>query len=259
MKSYFPHDSNARNSSELTQVRMKHKAAGYGVYFMLLERLRDEENYMSIKDYNMLAFDLREDASLIKSVIEEFGLFVFTEDGKYFYSEGFKKRMEIKDEKSRKLSEAGKKGAAKRWTEEKDSHPIATPYENDGNKSKVKKSKVNNSKENTYARNIILNDGTYLEISDADIARWKSIYQYTDVDYQIKKMIEWCLNNPQKRKTSRGIGRFITNWLSREDEKRKPDIVKPKKVEKDIELSNDERQAILDEIAEQKKQLGGSK
>ena len=40
---------------------------------MILERLREEPEYMSVKDYNMIAVDLREDASLIKSVIEDFG------------------------------------------------------------------------------------------------------------------------------------------------------------------------------------------
>lgn len=130
---------------------MKYGAEGYGVYFMLLERLRDEKGYMSIKDYNMLAFDLRVDASILKSVIEDFGLFAFTEDGKCFYSEGFNTRMEIKDEKSKKLSEAGKKGAAKRWNKEKDSHPIATPSKSDGNKSKVNESKVNKTKEKEYS------------------------------------------------------------------------------------------------------------
>lgn len=115
IKSYFPHDSNARNSDKLIRLRMRHKSAGYGVFFMILERLREEPEYMSVKDYNMIAFDLREDASLIKSVIEDFGLFVFTEDGKYFYSESFKKRMEFKDDKSKKRSEAGDKSAAKKW------------------------------------------------------------------------------------------------------------------------------------------------
>ena len=95
LTSYFPHDSNARNSDKLIRLRMRHKASGYGVFFMILERLREEPEYMSVKDYNMIAFDLREDASLIKSVIEDFGLFVFTEDGKYFYSESFKKRNGI--------------------------------------------------------------------------------------------------------------------------------------------------------------------
>ena len=146
LTSYFPHDSNARNSDKLIRLRMRHKAAGYGVYFMILERLREEPEYTSVKDYNMIAFDLREDASLIKSVVEDFGLFVFTDDGKYFYSESFKQRMEIKDEQSRKKAEAGKKGLEKRWGNSKnianaienDSKAIANATGNDSNKRKEK-------------------------------------------------------------------------------------------------------------------------
>lgn len=128
LTSYFPHDSNARNSDKLIRLRMRHKAAGYGVFFMILERLREEPSYMSVKDYNMIAFDLREDASLIKSVIEDFGLFVFTEDGKYFYSESLKKRMEFKDDKSKKRSEAGKIGLAKRWGKKESEIANATEF-----------------------------------------------------------------------------------------------------------------------------------
>lgn len=113
---YFPHDSNARNSERLIRLRMRHKAAGYGVYFMILERLREEPGYMSVKDYNVIAFDLREDASLIKSVVEDFGLFVFTDDGKYFYSESFSERMEIMDKAREKKSMAGKAGMANRYS-----------------------------------------------------------------------------------------------------------------------------------------------
>lgn len=144
LTSYFPHDSNARNSDKLIRLRMRHKAAGYGVYFMILERLREEPEYTSVKDYNMIAFDLREDASLIKSVVEDFGLFVFTDDGKYFYSESFKQRMEIKDEQSRKKAEAGKKGLEKRWGNSK---AIANATGNDSNKRKEKESKEKESKE----------------------------------------------------------------------------------------------------------------
>ena len=155
MNSYFSHDSNARNSDKLLPVRMKYGAEGYGIYFMLLERLRDESEYMSVKDYNMIAFDLRVDAGKIKSIIEDFGLFVFTENGEYFYSEGFMKRMEIKDAKSKKRSEAGKKGAKKRWgsqdnesDKENNSNAIAKPSKNIASKvkeSKVKKRKKDNS------------------------------------------------------------------------------------------------------------------
>ena len=163
-QSYFSHDSNARNSEKLIRLRMRHKAAGYGVFFMILERLREEPNYMSVKDYNVIAFDLREDASLIKSVVEDFGLFVFTEDGKYFYSESFSRRMGIKDDEKAKRSEAGKKGMARRWAnaEKSAENPsenntvITMLSENDNNSvttvensitSKVKKSKVKNNKE----------------------------------------------------------------------------------------------------------------
>lgn len=163
-QSYFSHDSNARNSEKLIRLRMRHKAAGYGVFFMILERLREEPNYMSVKDYNVIAFDLREDASFIKSVVEDFGLFVFTEDGKYFYSESFSRRMGIKDEEKTRRSEAGKKGMARRWANaektaeksEEDNTVITLLSENNNNgvttvensiTSKVKKRKVKNNKE----------------------------------------------------------------------------------------------------------------
>lgn len=115
---YFSHDSNARNDEKLIRLRMRHKAAGYGVYFMILERMRDATNYMCVRDYNTIAFDLREDAALIKSVVENFGLFVFTDDGKYFYSESFLKRMQAKDGLSQKRSEGGKIGMKNRWKKE---------------------------------------------------------------------------------------------------------------------------------------------
>lgn len=115
---YFSHDSNARNDEKLVRLRMKHGAAGYGVYFMILERLREEADYMSAKDYNMIAFDLRVDAAIVKSVVEDFGLFTFTDDGKCFYSESFTRRMDIKDTLRRQRSEGGKIGMKNRWKKE---------------------------------------------------------------------------------------------------------------------------------------------
>ena len=115
---YFSHDSNARNDEKLVRLRMKQGAAGYGVYFMILERLREEADYMSSKDYNMIAFDLRVDAAIVKSVVEDFGLFTFTDDGKCFYSESFTRRMDIKDTLRRQRSEGGKIGMKNRWKKE---------------------------------------------------------------------------------------------------------------------------------------------
>ena len=124
---YFSHDSNARNDEKLVRLRMKQGAAGYGVYFMILERLREEADYMSAKDYNMIAFDLRVDAAIVKSVVEDFGLFTFTDDGKCFYSESFTRRMDIKDTLHRRHSEGGKIGMKNRWKKEQDKDVKPTP------------------------------------------------------------------------------------------------------------------------------------
>ena len=164
MQSYFSHDSNARNSDKLMKVRMKLGAEGYGIFFMLIERLREEEGYKSTIDYDTLAFDLRVDAEKVKQVVENYELFKFTEDGKYFYSDSFNERMEMMDAKRKKRAEAGKKGAEKRWENRKNdsnanSKAIAMPKQSqcdtngepmafDGNKIKLNKIKLNKTKLN---------------------------------------------------------------------------------------------------------------
>lgn len=135
---YFSHDSNARNDDKLIRLRMKHGAAGYGVYFMILERLREETDYVSVKDYNIIAFDFRVDAALVKSVVEDFGLFVFTDDGKGFYSESFLKRMEIKDAVRNKRKDA----AAARWGKTSDNIPSENKPTEKSQKSQPSKEKT---------------------------------------------------------------------------------------------------------------------
>lgn len=128
---YFNHDSNARNSSKLISVRMKYGAEGYGIYFMIIERLREEEDYSSLADYERLAFDLRVESAKIKSIVEDFNLFEFTEDGKRFYSISLNKRMEFKDKKLNQLSEKGRRAAAKRWNNKNDNEKQKDDDESD--------------------------------------------------------------------------------------------------------------------------------
>jgi hypothetical protein len=99
------------NDERLLRLRMRHKAAGYGVYFLLLEILQAQKGCMCQRDYNIIAFELHEDAALVKSVVEDFGLFAFTDDGKCFYSEDLLKRME----KIGHISKARREAAQKRW------------------------------------------------------------------------------------------------------------------------------------------------
>lgn len=131
MPNYFSHDSNARNDEKLIRLRIRHKAAGYGVYFMLLEILREKKDFLCPRDYNAIAYELREDAALVKSVIEDYGLFEFTEDGKFFYSESFLHRME-------KVSAARREAANRRWhpDEVTQQQPKQTTQNNETTQSK---------------------------------------------------------------------------------------------------------------------------
>ena len=115
MKNYFPHDSDARSDDKIIALRIKHKWEGYGLYWALIEKLRESKHYTLKADYNVLAFDLRADAAILKSVINDFGLLAFTNNGECFYSESLNTRMQPLDEKRAKLSDAGKRGNEKRW------------------------------------------------------------------------------------------------------------------------------------------------
>lgn len=86
MKNYFSHDSAARDDEKILALRMKHGWEGYGLYWALVEKLREATDYKLTTDYNVIAYDLRVSSAIIKSIINDFGLFAFSDDGKYFYS-----------------------------------------------------------------------------------------------------------------------------------------------------------------------------
>jgi len=232
MKSYFSHDSNARNSDKLMKVRMGLGAEGYGIFFMLIERLREEEDYKSTVDYTTLAFDLRVDPEKVKQVVENYDLFKITEDGKYFYSDSFNERMEMMDAKRKKRAEAGKKGAEKRWeNRQNDSNAIAMPKENDsnaiampkqsqcdtngelmafdGNKIKLNKIKLNKTKlnknkvvvvaENDEAENLADEPATTTEQKQiSDVLNFYENHFGMTSDYIRQSILKWCNDlNPE--------------------------------------------------------------
>lgn len=104
MHHYFSHDSNARHHEKLLALRMKHGWAGYGLYWALIEKLRESGGYKLSRNYELIAFDLRVDAASIQSIISDFGLFVVEDT--FFYSQSLCERMEIKDSKSQQASHA---------------------------------------------------------------------------------------------------------------------------------------------------------
>ena len=114
---YFSHDCNARLDEKMLAVRIKHGVEGYGVYFMLIERLAEAANHRLNKDYEVIAFDFRCSADVVKAVVENFGLFSFTDSE--FYSESLLRRMAKVDDIRQTRRESGKKGGTRKAEIEK--------------------------------------------------------------------------------------------------------------------------------------------
>lgn len=66
---------------------------------------------------------------------------------------------------------------------------------------------------------IILNDKSFYDVPVEKIALWKETYPAVDIEQELRKMAAWSDANPARRKTKRGIGRFINSWLSREQDR----------------------------------------
>ena len=146
-------------------------AEGYGIFFMLIERLREEEGYKSKTDYGILQFDLKADSEKIKQVVENYDLFKFTEDGKYFYSDSFNERMEMMDVRAQQRISKARKAANARWNKDSEGteenkgmlkqcssnaqacSSNAQAMLNHANKIKLNKTKLNKIKQNKIKLN----------------------------------------------------------------------------------------------------------
>lgn len=66
---------------------------------------------------------------------------------------------------------------------------------------------------------IPLVDKTEHPVSLVQLDEWTAAYPAVDVMQQLRNMRQWCLGNPAKRKTSRGVNAFIVRWLSDKQDK----------------------------------------
>ncbi len=111
---YFSHDSNARNDVKIIKLRRQLGLEGYGLYWCLIEMLRDApNNKLPIDAIDDIAFSLNISKEKIETVINIYGL--FTIDQSNFFSERLIRSMEYYKEVKTKLSEGGKKGMIARY------------------------------------------------------------------------------------------------------------------------------------------------
>ncbi len=83
---YFPHYINARNDRKIRRLRKELGVEGYGIFYMLLEVLREQSDLRyPIEDIDLLAEDFGTSEQKIKVVIYHYDLFMVDKD-EFFYS-----------------------------------------------------------------------------------------------------------------------------------------------------------------------------
>lgn len=111
---YFSHDCNARNDVKILKLRRKLGMEGYGIYWALVEMLREEETYiLQVKYIDEIAFSLSVEVEKLNSVIYDFELFIIENEG--FYSDRLMRSMNKYKEMLNKKSKAGQKGMKNRY------------------------------------------------------------------------------------------------------------------------------------------------
>jgi len=65
---------------------------------------------------------------------------------------------------------------------------------------------------------IILNSKKLYPLLQKDIDDWQDLFPAVDVLCELRKMAAWSEANTAKRKTDKGIRRFIVSWLSKEQD-----------------------------------------
>lgn len=87
----------------------------------------------------------------IKSIVEDFGLFEFTEDHESFYSVRFLEHMDYKDDISKKRAEAGRKGGLSKAKKQLSSKCLANAKQSSSikrNETKQNETRRNETKQN---------------------------------------------------------------------------------------------------------------
>jgi hypothetical protein len=66
---------------------------------------------------------------------------------------------------------------------------------------------------------MLLNTKEDWQPEEADLIAWQRAYPAINVHQELSAMESWCDANPAKRKTIKGIKRFVNSWLARAQDK----------------------------------------
>lgn len=213
---YFPHDSNAKDDPKCVLLIEQLGMEGYGIYWMLVETLRDQPDYKyPITLLPALARRYNTTTQKVKTVVSNYGLFQI-ENELIFFSDSLNRRMVNINERRLKLSEAGKRGNAIRWGSGGDNSAIAT-------QSQEKETKGNKNKPNETKPKKIFKIPTVELVQQYCIERENNINAESFIDYYEAR--GWILKGGQKMRNWKAA---VRTWETNNANKDKPEVRKQK-------------------------------
>ena len=195
---YFSHDYNSRNDEKIKKLIRKHGMQGYGIFWAIVEELYNNANALHL-DYDGIAFDLRTESDIIKSVLHDFDLFVFNGDN--FGSLSVQNRINNRQDKSQKARDS----AYSRWNKNKiDANAVQT--QSDSNAIKERKGKEIKGKESKESKPSI---DEFLSFCKDDMI--KNGMNFSLYEYSLKsKFLSWVENDWKD-----GNNKPIKSWKSK--------------------------------------------
>ena len=213
---YFPHFCNARNDRKIKRIIKELGVEGYGIYFMILEVLREQTDLKyPVADIDLLADEFRTSEQKVRTVISNYDLFVVDEDQMFFSPKLFLYLEPYFNMRKQRVA-AGKKSAEARKIKmlEQPLNDRSTTVE----QSKVKKSKVKKSKEEDIKKENSVKEKSLdlrKEKFRSEVAQF--LHQYPKE--MLKEFFEYWTEPNKSRKQMRfelektwELGRRLSRW-----------------------------------------------
>lgn len=214
---YFPHFCNARHDRKLKRVQKELGIEGYGIYFMLLEILREQTDLRyPLSEIDLLADEFGTSEQKVRVVICNYDLFQVDENQNFF---SFKMIIYLQPyfEKSERAREA----ANKRWSNA-NAYTNAIEMQSNSNASKVKETKVKETKLNKIKENKI-NVREYVYISQSNLDKLYSEFLEHEVSWMLDKLNDYKASTGKKYKCDYSA---INVWVKDAFRKAKVDFIK---------------------------------
>lgn len=198
---WFKHDYDAADDDKTMLLIEQLGLEGYGIYWVLIEKLRGREGYkMPFSVIPSLARRYMTTPEKMKTVITQYGLFQYDEEG-FFYSVSLIERMQALNDLKNKRSIAGRLGNEKRWGGRESEETIAKLSQSDGNaiasyryKNRIDKNREEENREDNKEEKGI----------DKSIPKKKFDFKKALLDIGVEENIvdDWLLVRKNKKATN---------------------------------------------------------